>query len=104
MSDGTYERKQFFVILVICLVGFFILSVVGVVRFSLSPGLRTSYAGADGVGAPATPTVTPKTAFPSVPGGYGAPGTFADLVEKLSPAVVNISTTKVVKMDGKRAP
>jgi serine protease Do len=104
MSDGTYERKQFFVILVICLVGFFILSVVGVVRFSLSPGLRSSYAGADGVGAPSTPTVAAKTAFPSVPGGYGAPGTFADLVEKLSPAVVNISTTKVIKMDGKRAP
>jgi serine protease Do len=104
MSDGTYERKQFFVILVICLVGFFILSVVGVVRFSLAPGMRSSYAGAEGVSTPATPAVTPKTAFPSVPGGYGAPATFADLVEKLSPAVVNISTTKVVKMDGKRGP
>ena len=104
MSDGTYERKQFFVILVICLVGFFILSVVGVVRFSLAPGMRSSYAGADGVSTPATPTVNPKTAFPAVPGGYGAPATFADLVEKLSPAVVNISTTKVVKMEGKRGP
>jgi|WetSurMetagenome_2_1015567.scaffolds.fasta_scaffold16944_3 serine protease Do len=104
MSDGTYERKQFFVILVICLVGFFILSVVGVVRFSLSPGLRASYAGAEGGSTPAAPLVAPKTAFPSVSGGFGVPGTFADLVEKLSPAVVNISTTKVVKMDGKRGP
>ncbi len=73
MSDGTYERKQFFVILVICLVGFFILSVVGVLRFSLSPGLRSSYAGAEGVSAPATPTVNPKTAFPSIPGGLRGP-------------------------------
>jgi serine protease Do len=104
MIDGSNERKNFFVILVICLVGFFILSVVGVLKFSLAPGLRSSYAGAEGVSAPATPTVAPKTAFPSVPGGFGAPGSLADLVEKLSPAVVNISTTKVVKMDGKRSP
>jgi serine protease Do len=104
MNGGTNERKQFFVILVVCLVGFFILSVVGVLKFSLAPGIRSSYAGAEGVSAPATPTVAPKTAFPSVPGGSGAPGSLADLVEKLSPAVVNISTTKVIKTDGKRSP
>jgi serine protease Do len=104
MSDGTSERKQFFAILVVCLVGFFILSVVGVLRFSLTPGLRSSYAGAEGASAPAAPAAAPKTVFPSVQGGSGAPGSLADLVEKLSPAVVNISTTKVVKMDGKRTP
>ncbi|MGE5843925.1 MAG: trypsin-like peptidase domain-containing protein, partial [Syntrophaceae bacterium] len=103
MSGGS-ERKQFFMILVVCLVGFFILSVVGVLKFSLAPGLRSSYAGAEGASAPATAATAPKTAFPSILGGSGAPGSLADLVEKLSPAVVNISTTKVVKMDGKRSP
>ena len=53
MSGGS-ERKQFFMILVVCLVGFFILSVVGVLKFSLAPGLRSSYAGAEGASAPAT--------------------------------------------------
>ena len=57
MIDGSNERKNFFVILVICLVGFFILSVVGVLKFSLAPGLRTSYAGAEGVSAPFPPRV-----------------------------------------------
>ena len=102
MSAG--ERKQFFTILIVCLVGFFILSVVGLLRFSLAPGLRSSYAGADGASAPAAPAAASKTVFPSVLGGSGAPGSLADLVEKLSPAVVNISTTKLVKMDGKRTP
>ncbi len=102
MSSGTSERKQFFIILVVCLVGFFILSVVGVLKFSLSPGVRASYAGADGAGAPSAPAAAPKMVFPSV--AAGTPGSLADLVEKLSPAVVNISTTKVVKMDGKRSP
>ncbi len=102
MSSGTNERKQFFIILVVCLVGFFILSVVGVLKFSLSPGVRASYAGADGAGAPPAPAAAPKMVFPSV--AAGTPGSLADLVEKLSPAVVNISTTKVVKMDGKRSP
>ena len=104
MSDGASERKHFFVILVVCLVGFFILSVIGVLRFSLAPGLRSSYAGAEGSSAPAAPAASPRTVFPSMIGGGGAPGSLADLVEKLSPAVVNISTTKVVKMDGKRSP
>jgi serine protease Do len=104
MSDGVSERKHFFVILVVCLVGFFILSVVGVLRFSLTPGLRSSYAGADSASAPAATAAATRTAFPSVLGGSGAAGSLADLVEKLSPAVVNISTTKVVKMDGKRSP
>ncbi len=91
-------------ILVVCLVGLFILSVIGVLRFSLAPGLRSSYAGAEGAGAPAAPAAAQRTVFPSMIGGSGAPGSLADLVEKLSPAVVNISTTKVVKMDGKRSP
>ncbi|HPG71256.1 MAG TPA: DegQ family serine endoprotease [Syntrophales bacterium] len=104
MSDSANERKHFFTILVVCLVGFFVLSVVGVLRFSLAPGLRSSYAGADGASAQAAPATTPKTVFPSTIGGAAAPGSLADLVEKLSPAVVNISTTKVVKMDGKRSP
>jgi len=104
MSDSPNERKHFFTILVVCLVGLFVLSVVGVLRFSLAPGLRSSYAGADGASAQAAPATTPKTVFPSTIGGAAAPGSLADLVEKLSPAVVNISTTKVVKMDGKRSP
>jgi serine protease Do len=103
MSGGS-ERKQFFMILVVCLVGFFILSVVGVLKFSLAPGLRASYAGAEGASAPATAATAARSAFPTVAGGSGATGSLADLVEKLSPAVVNISTTKVVKMNGKRSP
>ena len=59
MSGGS-ERKQFFMILVVCLVGFFILSVVGVLKFSLAPGLRSSYAGADGASAPATAATAPR--------------------------------------------
>jgi len=103
MNSGASERKQFFTILVVCLVGFFILSVVGVLKFSLSPGVRSSYAGAEGAGSQAAQPAASRMVFPAVQ-VPGTPGSLADLVEKLSPAVVNISTTKVVKMDGKRSP
>jgi serine protease Do len=76
--------------LLACLIGFFIVSVVEVLRSSLVP----SGPGPDVQQASAT---TPTDGSrPSV--------SFADLVERLKPTVVNISTTKTIRSGGMRSP
>jgi serine protease Do len=72
------------------LIGFFVVSVVEVIRSSFKPS---------GPG----PDVQVASAVSS--GDVGrAPFSFADLAEKLKPCVVNISTTKTVRGSGFRSP
>ncbi|HPC00244.1 MAG TPA: DegQ family serine endoprotease [Syntrophales bacterium] len=74
--------------LLACLIGFFIVSVVEVLRSSFL--------------APVGPDVQPVSAVTS--GEGGRPASFADLAERVKPAVVNISTTKVIRGRGGRSP
>lgn len=88
-------RQPFFMVLLILLIGFFAVSIAGVLRFSVGPSM--GLAGSEGTGA-ATAVSAAKAPFP-VSGS--APFSFADLAEKLSPVVVNISTTKTFRMEGR---
>jgi serine protease Do len=82
------NRKTFFMFLLACLIGFFIVSVVEVLRSSFLVPTGTDV----------------QTASAVAPGdNVRAPGSFADLAEKVKPSVVNIGTTKVVK-GGMRSP
>lgn len=82
------NRKTFFMFLLACLIGFFIVSVVEVLRSSFLVPTGTDV----------------QTASAVAPGDSArAPGSFADLAEKVKPSVVNIGTTKVVK-GGTRSP
>lgn len=82
------NRKTFLMFLLACLIGFLIVSVVEV--------LRSSYLSSVG------PDVQPVSAVSTTEGVR--PASFADLAEKVKPAVVNISTTKVIKGRGPRSP
>ncbi len=89
MKKESQSRKTFMMFLLACLIGFFIVSVVEVLRSSFVP----SGPGPDVQQASAT---TPTDGSrPSV--------SFADLVERLKPTVVNISTTKTIR-SGMRSP
>jgi serine protease Do len=88
-------RQPFFMVLLILLIGFFAVSIAGVLRFSVGPSM--GLAGSEG-SAVAPAASTAKAPFP-VSGS--APFSFADLAEKMSPVVVNISTTKTFKMEGR---
>jgi len=81
METKNKSRKTFFTIGLIFLIGFFVASMAGVLRFSC---------------VPQEPRVSEVFAASSV----RPPLSFADLAEKLKPAVVNISTTKIVKRGG----
>ena len=82
------NRKTFFMFLLACLIGFFIVSVVEVLRSSFLVPTGTDV----------------QTASAVSPGDSArAPGSFAELAEKVKPAVVNIGTTKVVR-GGTRSP
>ncbi len=82
------NRKTFFMFLLACLIGFFIVSVVEVLRSSFLVPIGTDV----------------QTASAVSPGDSSrAPGSFADLAEKVKPSVVNIGTTKVVR-GGTRSP
>jgi len=83
------NRKTFFMFLLACLIGFFLVSVVEVLRSSFL--------------VPTGTDVMPASAI-SVGDSGRTPGSFADLAEKVKPAVVNISTTKVMKGGGFRSP
>jgi serine protease Do len=83
-------RKTFIMFLLAFLIGFFVVSVVEVLRSSFAP----SGPGPDVQMASAVSTGDVMRALFS----------FADLAEKLKPAVVNISTTKTVKSGGFRSP
>ena len=90
MSKERQNRKTFMMFLLACLVGFFIVSVVEVLRSSFIPS---------------GPGPDVQTASATTPGEVGRiTGSFADLVDRLKPAVVNISTTKTVRSGGMRSP
>ncbi|PKN59948.1 MAG: peptidase [Deltaproteobacteria bacterium HGW-Deltaproteobacteria-11] len=90
MKKESQNRKTFMMFLLACLIGFFIVSVVEVLRSSFVP----SGPGPDV--QPASATTPTEGSRPSV--------SFADLVERLKPTVVNISTTKTVRSGGMRSP
>ncbi|HON58879.1 MAG TPA: DegQ family serine endoprotease [Smithella sp.] len=75
------NRKTFFMFLLAFLVAFFIVSFVEVLRSSLLPS-----------GAPEIQSASAISPFDG-----STPSSFADLAERVKPAVVNISTTKIIK-------
>jgi len=90
MSKNNQSRKTFIMFLVACLIGFFIVSFVEV--------LRSSY-------APTGPGPDVQTAAAVSTAEIGrTPSSFADLAERLKPTVVNISTTKTVRSGSARSP
>ncbi len=89
-SEGTKKRKKFLLVSVSFLIAVFIISFVGTIHFSnVSLKVTSRYA----IAAPTTSTDI-----------HGIPSSLADLVEKLQPAVVNISTTKTVTSGGFQSP
>jgi len=88
-SEKIKKRKKFLVILVSFLIGIFIVSIIQTLHLStISVGVSSR----DAVAASPAGTID------------GAPSSFADLVEALKPAVVNISTTKTITSGGFRSP
>jgi len=88
-SKDTKRRKRFLLGLMSFLVTIFIISFAGTIHFSaISLGVSSH----DAMAASTTETAS------------GAPSSFADLAEKLKPAVVNISTTKTITTRGFRTP
>jgi serine protease Do len=90
MKSENRGRKTFIMFLLAFLVGFFIVSVVEVLRSSFAPS---------GPG----PDVQLASAV-STGDVMRVPVSLADLTEKLKPCVVNISTTKTVHSGGFRSP
>ncbi len=91
MKSQSSKRKPFLYFLSACLIGFFVVSVVEVLRSSFLPS------------APG-PDVPVASAGAVMDGPKGTPVSFADLVDKLKPSVVNISTTKTIRSGGFRSP
>jgi len=89
------SRNTFVTFLLAFLIAFFIVSLTEVIRSTFAPPLP------DVQTVSAVSNVTPQTVDIRPP---GAPTSFADLVDRLKPAVVNISTTRVVRSDGTRRP
>jgi serine protease Do len=81
MKIENKSRKTFFTVLLVFLMGVFVVSMVGAVHFSSV--FQRPYVS-DALAASVAEAIRP-------------PDSFADLAEKLKPAVVNISTTKVIK-------
>ena len=81
MKKESKNRNTFIMFLLAFLVAFFVISVVEVLRSSF---------------APVAPDVQVASAVPSTDSA-GMPGSFADLVDRLKPAVVNIRTTQTVR-------
>jgi serine protease Do len=90
MKTENKGRKTFIMFLLAFLIGFFVVSVVEVLRSSFIPS---------GPG-PDVPVVSALSTG-EMP---RAPYSFADLAEKLKPCVVNISTSKTVRGGGFRSP
>ena len=90
MKAEKKGRKTFIMFLLAFLIGFFVVSVVEVMRSSFvatGPGPDVQVASAGSMGEISR-----------------APLSFADLAEKLKPSVVNISTTKTVRSGRFRSP
>ncbi|HOC30590.1 MAG TPA: hypothetical protein PKH40_12980, partial [Treponemataceae bacterium] len=90
-NQSNSNRKTFLYFLSACLIGFLIVSVVEVLRSSFLPSTPG-------------PDVPVASAVSVMEGPKGAPVSFADLVDKLKPSVVNISTTKTIRSGGLRSP
>ncbi len=84
MAKEGSSRRTFILFLLAFLIAFFIISFVEVLKSSFAP----------------TTTDIPAANAVSV----RAPGSFADLAEKVKPAVVNISTTKTIRSGGRGTP
>jgi serine protease Do len=81
------NRKTFFMFLMACMVAFFIVSLVGVLRSSFTNS--------------GAPEILTAQAVPALPGSaVQTPLSFSDLSERVKPAVVNISTSKTYKGRG----
>jgi serine protease Do len=81
MKGESKNRKTFIMFLLACLIGFFVVSLIEVLRSSFVPvGPNVQQVSA------VSPGDNPR-----------APASFADLTDKLKPSVVNISTTKTIK-------
>ncbi|MCE5283512.1 MAG: DegQ family serine endoprotease [Deltaproteobacteria bacterium] len=91
MNAENRGRKTFVMFLLAFLIGFFVVSVVEVLRSSFIPA---------GPG----PDVQVASAVSPADVSTKTPLSFADLAEKLKPAVVNISTTKTIRSGGMRSP
>ena len=89
MKEENKSRKTFIMFLLAVLIGFFIVSFVEVLRSSFI--------------VPVGPDVQTASAV-STTEGSRTPMSFADLAEKLKPAVVNISTSKTIKTHGSQSP
>ena len=90
MSSENRGRKTFVMFLLAFLIGFFVISVVEVLRSSFflsSPAPDVQVASAVSENSP-----------------LRTPSSFADLAEKLKPSVVNISTTKTIRSRGLISP
>lgn len=86
MNIERGSKQKFLLYWLVFLICFFVISLVGVVRYSFA----------------AKPSKLYRLA--STRDASGAPVSFADLVDKLKPAVVNISTSKVIRSGGSRGP
>jgi serine protease Do len=84
MEFRQKSGKKFLIIWLVFLLFFFFVSLIGAVHFAF-----------------ASPRTQQKYRLASARDISTAPASFADLVEKLKPAVVNISTTKIVRSGGK---
>ena len=89
MKEENKSRKTFIMFLLAVLIGFFIVSFVEVLRSSFI--------------VPVGPDVQTASAV-STTEGSRTPMSFADLAEKLTPAVGNISTSKTIKTHGSQSP
>src|SRR5512139_533007 len=85
------SKKTFFKFWFVFFVGLLIVSAAGVIHFSFA-----AKSGSKLTQPVSAVSASQIAAVPSI--------SFADLVEKIKPAVVNISTTKVVKAQGRRSP
>ena len=90
MKTENKGRKTFIMFLLAFLIGFFVVSIVEVLRSSFAPS------------APGPDVQVASAVFPGEVSR--APLSFADLAEKLKPSVVNISTTKTIRGGGFRSP
>ena len=86
------SKRTFFKFWFVFFVGLIILSIAGIIHFSFASGKT---------GAKLTP-VANAAAKEIVPPGI--PLSFADLAERIKPAVVNISTTKIIKTTRQGSP
>ncbi len=92
MKNNNTNKKTFLMFLLAFLVAFFIISGIEAIRSNLAPIV------------PEVQSISAVSAQEQIRPIPGAPASFADLVDRLKPAVVNISTTRVVRQGGLQRP